>query len=175
MWQYLKKLDSSNTASSGNNYTTGFTLPTDFAEDYKVKVGLDTEYFPVSFEDQHIYRNSSHRYYVDIAGNKFYLLGNGVGGAIYLFYKQFTDDLTASTSPVFPTRFHPILAYYVASYFQGGVDSDEIFAKMSPQNRLAGMELQRAMESWDFSLALRMQNNQIGVADSQPGISLEQM
>lgn len=175
VWQYLKKLDSSNTASSGNNYTTGFTLPTDFAQDYKLKVGLDTEYFPVSFEDQHVYRNSSHRYYLDIGGNKFYLLGNGVGGTIYFFYKRFTDDLTSSTSPVFPTRFHPILAFYVAAYYQMGVDSDDVFARMSPQNRSAAQELQNAMISWDFSLSLRSQNNQVGVANSQPEVVIGDM
>ena len=175
LWQYLKKLDSSNTASSGNNYTTGFTLPTDFAEDYKVKVGLDTEYLPVPFEEQQLYRNSSHRYYIDVGGNKFYLLGNGVGGVIYFFYKKFTDDITSSTSPLFPTRFHPLLGFMVAGMYQMGIDSDDVFARMGPANRQAAQELERSMVSWDSSLAFHAQGDRIGVSNSDPDVSLEQM
>lgn len=171
LWQFLKKLDSSNTASS-----SAIALPTDFSEEYKILVGTDTEYYPVPFEEQHIYRNSSNRYYLDMANSNLYLLGVNIPSkTLYIYYKRFTDDLTSSTSPVFPARFHPILAFYVASYFQGGVDSDDIFARMSPQNRLAAIELEQAMVSWDAALAMRSQNNQVGIANSEVGIELEQM
>lgn len=171
LWQYLKKLNSSNTASS-----TAVTLPTDFAEDYKVTVGTSLEYVPVPFEEQHIYATSSGRYFIDWSALTLKLLGNNIkSDTLYIFYKKFTPELTSTTSPVFPTRFHPLLAYYVAAYYQSGVDSDDIFARMAPENRSAAMELERAMKQWDSSVAMRAQGNQIGVADSSPGLSIGDM
>lgn len=170
LWQFLKKLDSSHTASS-----SPITLPSDFSEEYFVTIG-DSEQFPIPFEEQHISRNSSNRYVIDIASDTLTLLGANIPAqTLYLYYKRFTDDITDVTSPVFPARFHPILAFYTSAYYQVGVDSDDIFARMSPQNRLAAQELEQAMTSWDSALAMRSQNNQIGVAHSEQGIALEQM
>ena len=171
LWQFLKKLNDDNTASS-----SAITLPTDFAEEYKILVGTDTEYYPVPFEEQHIHRNSSNMYFLDMTALTLNLLGANIPSkTVYIYYKKFTDDLTSATSPVFPTRFHPILAYYVASYYQGAVDSDDIFAKMSPVNKVAGQELENSMIDWDATLALRSQNNRVGVANSEVGVELEQM
>lgn len=171
LWQFLKKLNDSNTASS-----SAITLPADFAEEYKILVGTDTEYYPVPFEEQHTHRNSANRYFLDMTALTIKLLGASIPSrTLYIYYKRFTDDITLATSPVFPARFHPLLAFYVSAYYQGGVDSDDIFARMSPQNKLAAMELENAMVSWDASLALRSQNNQVGVADSVSGVSLENM
>lgn len=171
LWQYLKKLDSSNTASS-----SAITLPTDMAEEYKITVGQDTEYYPVPFEEKEINRNIASRYYIDWANNNLYLLGANIPSkTLYLFYKRFTDDITSSTSPVFPRRFHPLLAFYVAAYYQIGVDPDDIFARMSPHNRLMAKELEDQMTSWDSKLAMRAQNDQIGVANSEIGVALENM
>lgn len=171
LWQFLKKSDASNQASS-----SPITLPTDLSEEYKVMVGVDREYLPVPFEDKYIQRNSSGRYYIDWAALTLNLLGATIpSGTLYLFYKRFTPDIAAGTSPVFPERFHPILAYHVAAYYQAGVDSDDIFARMSPVNKQAALELQRSMENWDSSLAMRAQDNTIGVANSNSGIPLGEM
>ena len=171
LWQFLKKLNSSNTASS-----SAITLPSDFAEEYKLLVGTDTEYFPVPFEEQHIHRNSSNRFYIDIANSNLYLLGASIPSrTVYIYYKRFTDDITSSTSPVFPARFHFLLGFYVASVWQGNIDSDDIFARMSPQNRMAAMELENAMEQWDANLQFRSIDNRQGVANSNVGISIGDM
>lgn len=171
LWQYLKKLNSSNTASS-----SAVTLPTDFAEEYKIQVGSNFEYTPVPFEEQQNFRNSSGHYYIDWSALTLTLLGASIPSqTLYIFYKRFTPEITSATSPVFPERFHPLLAYYVAAYYQAGVDSDDVFARMAPENRLAAMELERAMKQWDSSIALRAQDNRIGVAHSDNGIPLEMM
>lgn len=172
LWQYLKKLNSSYTASSTAIDLDSFT---DFAEEYKVMVGSH-QYTPVPFENQQNFRNSSGRYYIDWANLTLNLLGANIPSqTLYIFYKRFTPNITETTSPVFPERFHPILSYYVAAYYQGGVDSDDIFARMSPENKLAAMELERAMKQWDTAIAMRSQDNRIGVADSDNDIPLEQM
>jgi hypothetical protein len=171
LWQFLKKLDSSNSASSSL-----ITLPTDFAEEYKILVGTTVEYFPVPFEEQHIYKNSPNRYFLDMANLTLKLLGSNIqSNTLYIYYKRFTDDINATTSPVFPVRFHPLLAFYVSAFYQVGIDSDDIFARMSPANRQMAMELEQALERWDANLAMRSQNNQIGVANSNPSIAIGNM
>lgn len=176
VWQYLKKLDDTQIASSGNNYATAKTLPSDFALDYLVEIGTGfTELHPVSFEEQHKYRQSANRYFIDLANNSFYILGPSQGGTIYFFYKRKTDDITLTTSPAFPSIYHPIISYMVAAYIQGAVDSDDIFARMAPENKAAAIELKMSMIQWDADLAIRAQGGQIGVANSAPGIDLSQM
>lgn len=171
LWQFLKKLDSSNTASSSI-----ISLPSDFAEDYKVMVGSNFEYTPVPFEEQQNYARSSGKYYIDYSTNQLKLLGSSIPSQpLYIFYKRFTDDITSSSSPVFPSRFHPILAFYVAGFYQVGIDSDDIFARMGPENKRAAMELENSMSMWDTSIAMRAQNNRMGVAESNNEIPLEQM
>lgn len=170
LWQYLKKLDSSNQSTSA-----AITLPADFAQDYKISVGTDQEYLPVPFEEQHIHRLTSNRYYINYAALTLHLLGTVRSGLVHIFYKRFTDDIAVGTSPEFPERFHPILAFYVAAYYQMGVDADDIFARMSPENKAAANELQRAMVSWDTALAMRAQDYRVGMEGGTSDIDLSQM
>jgi hypothetical protein len=171
-WEFLKALDTSNTASSGTK-----TLPTAFRKDRKMLIGAGfTEYWPVGFEEQHLYRNTSRRYYIDYSAGTFELLGNiGVTGTIYFYYLKSTPELGLSDSPVWPTRFHKILAFMVAAYVMGGVDADDIFARMSPENKLVGMQLLNSMILWDTNLKVRAKNNRLGVADTEPELSLGDM
>lgn len=167
-WNYLKKLDDSNSGS-----TSLVSLPIDFARDYKVLVG-DTEYIPVPFEEQHLYRNSSNRYYIDYANLQYKLLGTPKSDTIYFYYLRFTPDITSATAPVFPERFHPLLAFLVAGYYQAGVDSDDLYARMSPENKAQAIQLQQAMVMWDNNLSARERNNRVGVANSEPYTDLSQ-
>lgn len=173
VWQYLKKSYNPGVASS-----TAIDLSAlgDFAIDYKVMVGANLEYLPVPFEEKYAYAQSSGRYYIDWSNENLYLLGNNIPSEqLYIFYKKFTPDLTSNSSPLFPARFHYLLGFYVAAYYQGGVDSDDLFARMSPANRAAAMELERSMKIWDSNLAMRAQDNTIGVANNTVEIPLGQM
>lgn len=168
LWQYLKKLDTRAATSSP------ITLPSDFAEDYKVVVG-SREYIPVRFEDHPAYSGASGRYYIDWANLTLNLLGSNISGTLYTCYKRFTPDIATATSPVFPDRFHPLLAYYTAAIHQVGTDNDDLMARMGPANKLAAQELERAMKQWDSAIAIRAQDNQIGVANSVNEISIGNM
>jgi hypothetical protein len=161
LWQYLKK----------SAILSSSALPADFAQDYKVLIGTN-ECFPVPFEDQYNYHGNN--YYIDLANSTINFLGT-TSGTRYLFYKRFTPVITPATSPVFPDRFQPLLAFMVSGYFQMGVDSDDIFARMSPENKAAARELQQAMVSWDTALAMRAQNDRVGVSGSQTEVPLSQM
>lgn len=167
-WRYLLKLDSTNTAS-----TSAISLPTDFARDYKVSVGTN-EYIPVPFEEQQLYADIGNHYYIDLANSLYYLTGSPKAEILYFYYLRYTPDITSSTSPVFPDRFHPLLAFYVAGYYQMGVDSDDLFARMSPENKTQAVLLENAMKTWDMNLQLKAQNNRVGVANSEPESDLSQ-
>lgn len=171
-WEFLKALDTSNTASSGSK-----ALPTAFRRDRKMLIGSGyTEYWPVPFEEQHLYRNTSRRYYIDYSSSTFELLGNiGVTGTIYLYYLKSTPDITLATSPVWPERFHKILAYMVASFVMGGVDADDVFARLAPENRLVAVQLLNAMTLWDTNLKVRAKNNRLNFAETEPEMNLGDM
>lgn len=159
-WQFLKKLDSSKTASTGDTYQTAKALPSDFRLDYKVMKGEDIELTPVPFEEQHIYRNSPNGYFIDLASGYYYLTGtHSASKTIYFFYIKTTDDITANTSPVWPARFHPIIAYDVAGFVMNGVDADDIYARMAPEQKSTAMALELAMTTWDNALKLRAMNH----------------
>src|SRR5687767_9057010 len=86
-WQYLKKLDQTKTASVGDTYLTTKALPADFRLDYKMFVGTDREYLPVPFEQQHLFKNSPGRYFIDLGAETYSLTGSvSQSSTIYLFY-----------------------------------------------------------------------------------------
>lgn len=176
-WQFLKKLNSSATATAGQTYLTTRSLPTDFKLDYKVMLGADHELTPIPFEDQHLYRNVYGQYFIDVANSAYALTGTiGRTDTIYFYYLRNTDDITSSTSPVFPSRFHPLLGFYIVGYYQNGVDADDIFARMSTENKVAAKTLENSMVQWDVNLQARSKNNMSDMASQYaPGIELGMM
>lgn len=163
-WQFLKVVDTTQTASTGDNYLTMKTLPTDFRYDYKMFVGDDyTEYLPIPFELRKAYKDSAKCYYIDLANSQFAICGTvSTGGTINLYYIKTTPDVAEGTSPIWPARFHSLLAYMVAGYFMMGVDTDDLYARMSTENKMAAKEIKRSMVMWDAHLKGRTLNHQTG-------------
>ncbi len=168
-WRYLIKENSSFTTATSDTYTTTHALPSDFREDYKVSLGDDDdELDPIPFEDRNGFRNSNGYYYIDFANDTFALTGtNTAGKTIRFFYVKTTPDIAAATSPLFPSRFHTILAFRAAAYIQAGPELEDIYSKMSPENRLQATLLERAMVQWDASLRIRTMNHSFGARRSQ--------
>ena len=164
LWEFLKKMDSSKTASVGDTWATSKALPTDFRRDYKMLVGTDIEYFPVPFEQRIVYKDAARRYALDLANSVYYLTGSvSAAKTIYLFYIKTSPEFAVATKEseicVWPDRFQPLLAFDVAAMFQGGVDYDDISARMSPFNRQMAKELEASMIQWNTDLQLRAMNN----------------
>jgi len=175
-WQFLRKLDSSKTATGGDNSEVAIALPTDWRSTYKLMVGKDFKYIQVPFDEQHIWRYTSSRFCIDVANSVFYLLGTiGASDTIYHYYIKTTNDIESGTEWVAPSRFHPILAFMVAGYYMNGVDADDIFARMSPENKIMAQTLKASMIAWDMKLQLEAQNDQIQIADAEVGIDLGMM
>jgi hypothetical protein len=163
-WMFLRKLDSSLTATPGNGYTTSNALPTDWRRTYKLLVGEDRQYTQIPFDQQHLYRNSANYFVVDVANSVYYLLGNiGQAETIYHYYIKTTDDIASGTSWTAPSRFHQLLAFEVAGYIQVGQDADDIFARMSPENKAQALLIRNSMQNWDMQLQLDAQSDQLQV------------
>lgn len=121
-WEFLKK-QASGTTSTSVPYVA---LPSDFAymtpnanhstEDYYAQtpvvfVGTDyTPYKVVSWSDRRQYRDHERVCYIDIVNSRLYFAKQPTSALTYEFdYIYNPDDITLSTSPVFPTRFHDML------------------------------------------------------------------
>lgn len=175
-WQYLKKLDSSKTASVGDTYLTAKALPTDWRYDYKLYIGTEIEAKPVPFEQQHIFKNSPNYYFVDVASGNYYLTGSqNSSKTIYNFYIKTTADITASTSWSAPSRFHPLLAFDVAGFFMNGIDADDIYRGMAPEQKAAALLLDHSMIAWDTSLKMRSMNNSFAGGPEDTSVPLGMM
>lgn len=167
-WVFLKKLDSSNTASN-----TPITLPTDFKIERKIRVGTMT-YTPVPYEEKDLYIVSQRLYSIDYATNTLYILGAQTGQTVYIYYIRTTPEITLSPSvtPVWPARFWPLLAFDIVGINEAGIDADDIYARMSVENKNQAFLLADGMANWDNQLQHKSQNNRVGVADSDPIIDL---
>ncbi|MFA4833567.1 MAG: hypothetical protein WC619_01820 [Patescibacteria group bacterium] len=157
-WMYLKAVDSSQSISPGETYLTMKTLPTLFRKMLKVFVD-NLEYWGIQFEDRLRYKDSSRKFYIDLANNQFAIIGTPAETkTIHQFYIKTTPELTLTTSPTFPTRFHKILGFKIAGYITAGVDADDIYARMSPEHKMAAEAMEESMRNWDTDLRLNAIN-----------------
>lgn len=173
-WEILKAFDSSQSASPGDTYLTAKDLPSDFRRPMDILyVGIDTVYKPIPFEHKYVYRNRNGFFYIDYANDQFFIIGApGSTQTINMPYIKTTDELTLATSWTFPERFHKLLAFIIAGYYTAGVDADDIYARMSPEHKLAAESIMKNLEDWDSRLKLNamdnsaspfIENNQIGI------------
>ena len=150
-WNFLKVEDSSQTASSGEDFDTRYNLPTRYM--YTRKMTLGESDFPVdeiSFEEARRRRRVTGFFFVDHAQSKFGLTGTrGQNETIYHMYIQAGADLALDTSPVFPDRYHKVLGFAVAALYRTGVDYDDFNKLIGEFNRAEAITLLQAMEMWD--------------------------
>lgn len=166
-WQQLVTEDGSNTAGAGTTFETNFSLPTTFRIPYgnlrrAPMVLVETsnadnylEYQQSAFQQRRINKNKARMFVIDMVNSRFHLLGPALG-ATYTIYLYFIADSAAiadSADWVFPSRFHPLLCFDVAAMFRGGVDYDDINARLSEDNRAEARALWTAMVFWDDDLA----------------------
>lgn len=151
--EITKKLNSSLSTTAGQTYTTSRALPTDFLVPTTVRVGTQV-FYPVPFERQIDYRDVAGFYWIDLANNVYYLTGTqGSANTIYFFYHYATTDLSTSTSPVWPTRFHSLIPYEMArKYF--AIDAGEKGRSWAPEMQVFYNELKNQMIQWDHKLKL---------------------
>ena len=79
----------------------------------------------------------------------------GKSETITIVYNKFTDDLTLLTSPMWPKRFHKVIAYKAADNYLMGIDTDDLSARMSPKQKEQGELLKNTMIYWNTEKLLK--------------------
>lgn len=164
-WEILKKIDTTKTWATSDTYLTTKALPTDFFSPRSLYVeNYRNPFIAVPLEHREQYKDISGRYYIDHGNAVYGLCGNtSEARTLTLVYTYMTDDIGASTSPVWPAPFHRLLPYYMAGLHQGGTDWDSISARMAPVNTSEAARIRRNMIEWDMRLKMHSMN-----ARSQP-------
>lgn len=155
-WAMLKAFDSSQSATS-----SAIALPALYSRTIQGMLYVGTiPYFQIPFEQKHLFQNSSNRWYIDFANYEFFLLGTNMAGTINHPYIMTTPEITMSTSPVWPTRFHKLLAYEVAELYYAVDQGDRVRSwddKWNVQKQLFRL----SMIDWDTALQGRAYENAI--------------
>lgn len=168
-WEYLKKLDPALLSiTSGQTASTSRALPADFGRPYRLFLidGSSNENLlqGVPFEEQHLWTTNHGFFWLDLANDVLYLSGTQTKDAtLYHYYLKFTPDIAAGTEPVFPDRFHSVLAFRVASYLMGGVDADNLYTVMTEKNAEQARMVESSMRKWDDQLKLQAMNGSLTV------------
>lgn len=151
-WEILKVVDETKTTSG--NYLTAKALPTTFQRDRKLYVGDDrVPWIRVPFEERERWKDIYRRWYLDMANSNFHICGSPESGkTLRLFFVKTTPDMASDVTPVWPARFHKIIAFVMAEIHQSGLDADDMSFRMTPQQIKQGNALKNNMLSWDDAL-----------------------
>lgn len=150
-WEILKEMDSSNTTSG--NYLTGKTLPTRFLTALSLRIGNDRiSYEAVPFEDRELWKDASHKYYIKLKDNQFFICGSPqTGQTIYLAHTQYSADIDESSEWGFPSWAHLILAIKAAKLYYP-IDTGEKVRSWDDRWKIQEDVIMRRLISWDTRL-----------------------
>lgn len=165
-WEWLKKLDLSQTASISDTFQTPHTLPSDFIKPSESGIYITGDMIPykqIPFESQIKYQSITYVYFIDFLNQKFYLGGSpGRNGAIQFFYQAASPSLALISnggSPwIFPAKFHPILPFAMAKkYF--AIDQGDKSRSWDDRWTTFMQEMEEDMNAWDSELQTLAQQN----------------
>lgn len=156
-WNFNRAFDNSNTVSAGDTYLTAKTLPATFLSPKSVYFHGDrSPLILISFEEREFYKDAYKRYYIDWLNSTFSICGatGAAGKTIDIFFARQTPDITATTSPVWPSSFHPILGFFAAEIFQASPDQDldGLSLRAARENLRFGTDFQKSMIAWDAKI-----------------------
>ena len=166
-WEILKKLDTSKSTAAGDTYTSTKALPTDFFAPSRYIFINRLPHRPIPFVEREAYRDTPRVYYIDYANAVFGICGSQATASTITFpYIYKPSDLTTSTSPVFPSDFHKLWAYEMASLYEAGIDADDTYFRMSAEQKLQARMLWDRLISWDARLKLHSMDHSAASIDS---------
>jgi hypothetical protein len=169
-WMILRKTDTSETVTAASTWQTSIDLSTitDFSrfyqtpsDPYPIRLFDGTnkiaKYRLVPFEQRLEYKDSPNTAVYDHVNKLLYLNGTVPhAGTLYIRYIRTTSDFTTNSDPiwVFPLWSHMLLPLFAVGIHKGGVDYDDINARMAPDNRALAELTVKQLESWDNELQL---------------------
>lgn len=165
-WMKLRYTDTSlTTTASTNGWQTaidlsGITRFNRFYGEFPVKIfdGANRvdRYRLVPSDKRLEYREGAYTAVHDVANEDLYLNGTVNAGTLWLNHIKDSPDIENddSSSWIFPGWAHPLLVFYAIGINKGGVDFDEINARMAPDNRAQAALIISMLEKWDTELQL---------------------
>lgn len=163
-WMTLRTEDSTQTVSTGTNFDTAKSLPSNFRKWY--------DRFPIVLTDQSgnvqsnlrevpinmrfNYRYDNLKFYCNYSSNSVYFCGTQPQTlTAHQFYIRKTTLVSASNTNEwgFPSEYHPILGLSVAVYWKLGVDYDIINNSQGNNNAGLANAIFQQMSEWDSDLA----------------------
>lgn len=159
-WEFLKKLDETKSRAVGDTIATTKALPSDFRLPHQVMVGDESgEYYLIPFEEKTKQKNAARKYLIDLANTTYAFTGTcTLAGTIHFYYIKTTDDVASGTSPVWPSRFHPLIAYDMAELFYA-VDAGEKPRAWDDRWARHASILEAEMVGWDAKMKSLALNN----------------
>ncbi|ABE61205.1 hypothetical protein Nham_0309 [Nitrobacter hamburgensis X14] len=170
-WVALLYTDTSKTVATGNTWQTAIDLSTvarfnRFYGETPIKVfdGNNSfqRYRQVPFNERLLYRNTPGTFVYDEANKTLYLNGTvQFAGTLYIDHIKDSPEITNddSSSWIFPSWAHPLLGFYAVAINKGGVDYDDINARMAPENRAQAKVITDRLEWLDNEKQLQAQQN----------------
>ena len=104
------------------------------------------------FEQRLEYKESPNTAVYDHANRILYLNGDVPHpGTLYIRYIRTTSSFTADSEPiwVFPSWSHILIPLFTVGIQKGGVDYDDINARMAADNRALAELTVKQLENWD--------------------------
>jgi hypothetical protein len=118
------------------------------------------EYRQVPWNDRLNYITIPNTFVYDEANQLLYLNGTpSFAGTLYIDHIKNSADITNSDSSTwsFPSWSHALLGFLAVAINKGGVDYDDINARMSPENRAQAEQIVKMLENWDNEKQLAAQ------------------
>ena len=160
-WMLLRRTDTSKTITAGNTWQTAIDLSTisrfsRFYGEWPIRLfdgnNRIERYRQVPFEERLEYMQAPNTFCYDEAAQTLYLNGTvGFAGTLYIHHIQNTPDLTNDDSSTwgFPMWSHPLLGFMAVAMNKGGIDYDDINARMAPDNRAQALGIMQLLEVQD--------------------------
>jgi hypothetical protein len=174
-WMVLRHTDTSKSATTGNTWQTAIDLSTidrfnRFYGEKPIKLFDGTnrvsKFVQVPWDRRLEFKDQPNTFVYDEANQTLYLNGTvPFAGTLYIDHIKDSEDIDADTSWSFPSWAHPLLAFYAVGMHKGGVDYDDINARMAPDNRAQATLILQQLAVWDNEKQLQAQQNVDPYAD----------
>ena len=173
-WMVLRYTDTSKTVTAANTWQTAIDLSTIarlnrfYESDDNAPIKLFDGGYRIEYYKQVPFNRRLEFIYVpntfcwDEASKTLYLNGTvQFAGTLYIDHIKDSADITNadSSSWAFPSWSHALLGFYAVAINKGGVDYDDINARMAPDNRAQANAILQRLEAWDGEKQLQAQQN----------------
>jgi hypothetical protein len=183
-WMVLRKTDTSKSVTTSSTWQTAIDLSslTDFSRFYETDtnapiklfngINAVVEYRQRPWNERLRWMSTANTFVFNVATKTLYLNGSPLfGGTLYVDYIANSVDITndEASTWAFPSWAHPLLAFFAVGIHKGGIDYDDVNARMAPDNRAAAELITSRLENWDNELQLAESSTSDPYADRDAG------